>query len=37
MFRLYQTHYTPEHLTCIVRDDVTYRYWIVVIYLKIFS
>ena len=35
-FRLYQLHFTTEHLTSIVRDDVTYRYWIVFIYLKMF-
>jgi len=29
-------HLTAEHLTFIVQDDVTYRYWIVFIYLETF-
>jgi len=29
-------HFTAENLTSIVGDDVTYRYWIVFIYLKTF-
>jgi len=36
IFRLYQMHFTTQHLTFIVRYDVTYRYWIVLFISKFF-